>query len=286
VARNRGLQCLLLLLIPIWLAFCTNALEGEGTTEDLVWRLIGQLESRLADEREEARKRLEMLGAAAVPFLIRAMEAEDPILRWEAVNLLGVLGDLRATDAVLAVATTDPDVHARWRANWALTHLDDGTVVPRLIATLSDGDSTASWNAAVTLSLFGAVEAVSILHQGLIAEGWRKWEAVNALGRVWNEETAARLAAVLAQGSEDVRKEAALSLGRIGSGLALAALLDALRGDASPEVRWRAAMMIGHIGDTRAVDELWEIRSAEVHPRVIEHIDGAIELLAEPCLTE
>ena len=108
-------------------------------------------------------------------------------------------------------------------------------------------------------------------------KGWQQWEAVNALGRVWNDETASELIRILREGSEDARKEAALSLGRIGSELALAALLDALPGDPSPEVRWRAAMMIGRIGDEETAELLMEVRATEAHPLVIDHIDEAIE---------
>jgi serpin B len=83
------------------------------------------------------------------------------------------------------------------------------------------------------------------------------------------------LISVLEGGPEDVRKEAALSLGRIGGAGALAALLEALSSDPSFEVRWRAAMMIGHIGDQEAVALLMKIRAKEVHSFVIEQIDEA-----------
>jgi len=256
--------------------------EGKERLEAEAWKLTKRLGSSWAGEQSEAREGLLTLGEAAVPPLILATEAEDSILRWEAVNLLGTLADLRATDAVLGVATTDPDVHARWRANWAITNLDDGTVVPRLIAKLDEQDSTIAWNAAVTLSLFGRPEAVRLLHQGLEGDGWQQWEAVNALGRVWNDETATKLIRVLQEGSEDVRKEAALSLGHIGGGISLDALVTALQSDPSPEVRWRAAMMIGHIGDETTVPLLRDALTAEMHPFVIEHIEEAIEALTSP----
>jgi len=245
----------------------------------LVQDLVERLASPSADERKEARRGLLSLGAAAVPLLILATESDNALLRWEAVNLLGTLGNLRATDAVLRVAMTDSDVHARWRANWAITRLDDGTVVPRLIAAIEDENRTIAWNAAITLSLFGVTEAVPLLHQGLDATGWRQWEAVNALGRAWNAGTPSKLISVLEGGSEDVRKEAALSLGRIGGEDALTALLEALSDDPSFEIRWRAAMMIGHIGDQEIAALLMKIRAKEAHPFVIEQIDEAIEAL-------
>jgi HEAT repeat protein len=248
----------------------------------LAQELVERLASPSADERKETREELLSLGAAAVPFLILATESDNALLRWEAVNLLGTLGDLRATTAVLRVAMTDSDVHARWRSNWAITNLNDGTVVPQLIAGLDDENRTVAWNSAVTLSLFSAVEGVSLLHDGLKADGWRQWEAVNALGRVWNDETVPKLIVVLQEGPEDIRKETALSLGRIGGEDALVALLEALSSDSSFEIRWRAAMMIGHIGNQETVALLMKIRAQEAHPFVIEQIDEAIKALILP----
>ena len=261
---------------------CAGIEEPLSGSGQQLQELVDGLASSSANERKEAREGLLSLGAAAVPPLILATESDNALLRWEAVNLLGSLGDLRGTDAVLHVAMTDPDVHARWRANWAITRLADGTVVPRLIAALEDEDPTVAWNCAVTLSLFDRQEAVPLLHRGLQGAGWQQWEAVNALGRVWNDETAPKLIVVLYEGPEDVRKEAALSLGRIGGEVALVALLEALSDDPSFEIRWRAAMMIGHIGDDRSVPLLVELRAKEAHPFVIEHIDEAIEALSPP----
>ena len=271
-----------LLLVAAILVLGTGiaaAFTQEPLPDLLAQELLGQLADPSPAERTAARGALLSLGVAAVPSLITATESSDALLRWEAVNLLGALGDLRATDAVLRVAMTDSEVHARWRANWAITNLDDGSVVPRLIAGMDDEDPIVAWNCAVTLSLYGVTEAVPLLHQGLDATGWRQWEAVNALGRVWNEETVPKLIVVLQGGPEAVRKEAALSLGHIGGAEVLAVLLIALADDPSFEIRWRAAMMIGRIGDQETAVLLADIRVQEAHPFVIEHIDEAIKAL-------
>lgn len=256
---------------------CTLVQQPDSEAQAL--DLIEKLASPSADDRREAREGLLLLRVAAVPSLILATESESAILRWEAVNLLGLLRDLRATDAVLQVAMTDQDVHARWRANWAITRLDDGTVVLRLIEALHSDDPPVAWNAAVTLSLFGRAEALPVLHQGLEAEGFQQWEAVNALGRVFDAETSSKLVAILKHGSENVRQEAVLSLGRIGGEVARAGLLTTLRGDPSPEVRWRAAMIVGYIGDETTILLLHEILEAETHLMVIDRLIAAIEAL-------
>jgi HEAT repeat protein len=167
-----------LLLVTATLALGTvlaAAAAQEIPPNLLAQELVEQLVSPSADERKEAREGLLTLAAAAVPSLISATKSDSALLRWEAVNLLGMIADPRGIDAVLHVAMTDSDVHARWRSNWAITRLDDGTVVPRLIAAIGDEDRTIAWNAAVTLSLFGVTEAVPVLHQGLDAPGWRQW---------------------------------------------------------------------------------------------------------------
>ena len=250
-----------------------------GDADDHVMDLVDRLASSSAAERTRAREELLSLDEETVPFLISALESDSALQRWEVINLLGVLGDLRATDAVLQLAVTDSNLHVRWRANWAITNLDDGTVIPYLITALESDELTVSWNAAVTLSLFGRLEAVPLLHEGLEATGWKQWEAVNALGRIFDAETAARLTPLFRDGTEAVRKEAVLSLGRIGGETALDLLLEVLRCDPSPEVRWRAAMMLGLSGDVSAVPHLREAMKTELDPVVLQYVQTAITRL-------
>jgi len=278
--KYSGLACVLFLVMSVGsAAFIQEAVVGQASP---IQMLICQLGSTGSEERREARDQLLALGPEALPALVLAVASSNADLRWEAVNLLGELGDVRATDAVLCAATTDSDVHVRWRANWAITRLDDGSVVPRLIAALRAEDPTIAWNAAIALSLFGRIEAVPFLHPGLHADAWRQWEAVNALGRVWNAETAAHLAVLLREGAESIRMEVVLSLGRIGGEVALSALLEMLRDDPSSAVRWRAAMMIPSIGRSTDIPVLEGLLSTETHPLVIEHIERAIAALSTP----
>jgi len=280
-AGSRCGKCMYIILLAL-LAGCVPAIgQGADTAEvNPFQQLIFQLGSADMEERHEARDQLLSLGAEAVPALVLAVASDSVSLRWEAVNLLGELGDVRAMEALLRSATTDASVHVRWRANWAITCIDGASAVTRLIEALCGENPTFAWNAAITLSLLDRIEAVPVLHQGLCAGGWRQWEAVNALGRVWNHETASLLVVLLREGAEDIRAEAALSLGNIGGKLALDALLVALRDDGSFQVRWRAAMMIGLAGRPADVPVLEEALSCETHPLVIEHVRKAIDSLS------
>jgi HEAT repeat protein len=74
-----------------------------------------------------------------------------------------------------------------------------------------------------------------------------------------------------------VRREAALSLGRIGNGSAAKALLNAVKNDEDPQVRWRAALAFGRIGDPTSALVLRRLLRTEADDTVREHIRNAIE---------
>ncbi len=239
--------------------------------------LLRALVSFDVEIRRAARQKVARLGPAAVPELTRATKSPDANLRWEAVDSLGTIRDVRATRAVLERVLRDDDVHVRWRSIWAITSLDDGSVVPALLRALRGRDRTASWNAAVALSLFCRQEAVPILLGGLESgDAFQRWEAVNALGSVHDQRSTAALVSVLRRGSPDLRREAALSLGRTGRKAALPALVRALRGDEDPQVRWRAALALGRFRDPRVVGVLRTQRKTETTSVVKAHIRDAL----------
>ena len=80
----------------------------------------------------------------------------------------------------------------------------------------------------------------------------------------------------LEEGDADVRREAALSLGRIGSKDGVDALLQTIREDDDPQVRWRAAMALGRIGDHGIIPVLQKLVDAEEEQMVKEHLLEAI----------
>ena len=105
-----------MLIAAAILAVCCVSMVNAATQEHRsVQELVERLASPSADERKEAREGLLLLGAAAVPPLVLATESDDATVRWEAVNLLGSLGHLRATDAVLL---TFPTPHSFSRGNF------------------------------------------------------------------------------------------------------------------------------------------------------------------------
>ncbi len=209
------------------------------------------------EARKEAREALIAMGTEAIEPLTKRLDDGDFTTRWEAVNIMGYIGDKSAGPALVAAATGDSDVPVRWRSMWALNMLDDPALVPALVDIMQGDDEGRSWHAAVALSMLGSHEAVPALAGGLEhKDDWVRWEAVNGLGRVHDERTVKLLGErVLDDPVTRVRQEAALSLGRMRDAGAVQFLEKALQ-DREMQVRWRAAMALGQIGDVRVLPAL------------------------------
>lgn len=97
------------------------------------------VELGLRDEPEGCREGLVLLGASAVPALIRVLESQDAELREKAADFLGSLG-LAASQAVpaLTAALADHYPDLAERAAWALGRIGPAakSAVPALVALL------------------------------------------------------------------------------------------------------------------------------------------------------
>ena len=75
--------------------------------------LLEALEDRYLAVRENAEKGLETLGECAVDPLIDRVASDNPTLRHHATRVLGKIGDPRALDSILRMAS-EGSVHDRW----------------------------------------------------------------------------------------------------------------------------------------------------------------------------
>ncbi|MFX0023930.1 MAG: HEAT repeat domain-containing protein [Candidatus Hermodarchaeota archaeon] len=242
--------------------------------------LLRALLSENEETRRKARDEIIQHGSAMLPFLIQATKSKDPNIRWLAIDSLGSIQNKNATATVLERALFDDDIHVRWRSVWAITRLDNDSVVPYLLKMIKGSDKKVRWNAAIILSVFGRVEACPILLNGLKSQSeFQRWEAVNALGTVYNSETIPALVNVLEKGNNDIRREAVLSLGRIASEKVIMPLLTALKRDKDPEVRWRAAMALDWTGNKDLIPILHGLMLTEVVESVKTSILKAIKSL-------
>ena len=196
--------------------------------------------------------------------------------RWDAVNELGYRKDMRTIPALAERALFDDNPHPRWRSLWALASVErsGATVKPLLLAGLDDPGPIVVRNAAVALSFLGFEEARPELLNGLSdPDNYRRWEAVFSIKKVPSPEVAAALIPLLDPSHEpadNVRSEAALSLGRIGSDLSVQPLLTTLETDPVPGVRRRAAMALSRLGQVDQFERLLQSESDEQVRKVLQ----------------
>ena len=213
-----------------------------------------RLVRRLADasghsERSPLRKQILALGDECVPALVEALSNPAALTRWESVNLLGTLRAPETAELLVEFALSEDEVHARWRAFWAVSRLDPKTTVPRLRAARRMRNRSRRWRAALMLSVLQRPEAGAVLVEGLGSpSAWERWEALSAIKSLRLRGCEAEVARCLAADEpRHIRQEAALALGSIGTPASRKALARALS-DSEPEVRWRASMAMTRFG--------------------------------------
>ncbi len=117
----------------------SNAMEAKATSS-LVASCVRKLASKNLHERLTARNKLEQIGEAAVPELIKALKDENEIIRWEAAKALGKIADPSAAEA-LVQTLTDESFDVRWVAADSLVALGDAGV-PALLEALVRGPAS------------------------------------------------------------------------------------------------------------------------------------------------
>ncbi len=151
---------------------------------------------------------------------------EYSVVRGQAANALGYIGDRRAIEPLIA-ALKDKDPHVRNRAAGGLGNpaIEDARVVEPLIAALND-------------------------------EFWRvRAAATVGLGGTRDPRAFELLIAALDDGHPNVRIRAAASLGKIKDPKAVEPLI-ALLTDDNQAVRGAAAVALGEFEDSRAIEPL------------------------------
>jgi len=205
---------------------------GRVRNADAVEPLIPLLQDKVKAVREEAAAALAAIGDAAIPFLLKALQHEDWLVRLHAVESLGKARSKQAVESLLSLLFNDRDSAVREDAVRALGEIGDPQAVDYLFKTLQEpGLRTLTVEA---LGRIGDQRAVPVLIE--ILTGVRPPEATRTAvgcGDQWNEEAITQSAAaralgaiaderaipslVAALGSTFTRVEAAVALAKFGS---------------------------------------------------------------------
>jgi HEAT repeat protein len=198
------------------------------------------------NERTKHRERIYSLGAQTAPFLIRFLKDENDFLRWDVISFLGEFAHPDTLEDAVNFALSEKEVHARWRSFWAVTRYDKTKVTTLLLQALKSNKKDKRWNAALILNMLNRKEALPEILEGLKSESnWVIWEALSALKSYGMEGTEDAVGKFISEEyPRDLRQEAALALGKIGTLKAVNFLAKALN-DSSHHVRWRASFSLG-----------------------------------------
>ncbi len=185
-----------------------------------------------------------------VEGLIEALKHKDNLIREDAAEALGRIGDKRAVKPLIH-ALEDEDRGVRKLTAVALGNIKDKRAVEPLINALKDGGYGVYEDASWALGRIGDKRAVEPLINDLKdvnrGSGGRRNAAV-ALGNIKDKRAVEPLINALKDVSDYVRFYAAEALGRIGDKRAVEPLINALE-DEDRGVRRRAASALGKIGE-------------------------------------
>jgi HEAT repeat protein len=188
--------------------------------------LINALGDKDGRVRERATEALHHLSASTFDSLINALLCENGYIRAGAVKLLGMMGDSRAVEPLIAILGDEND-SVRSAAAESLGRLKNDRTVELLKAALKDNNEQIRRGAAQTLGRLGIME-VDLLIAALNDEDWSvRRNAAVALGQLGDSKAIDPLVCTLMDNDWRVRSGAAVSLGQFGE-LAVAALLNAL----------------------------------------------------------
>ncbi len=209
--------------------------------------------------------------------LVRAAGADDPYLRWRAVETLSQAPRDEVLGYLLA-AVRDQNPYVRLNAVEVLSRLGDRRAMLPLIGCLADEDPRLVSRAAEALGQLGDPRAVEPLIAHLKnSEALVRSKIVEALGTlgVGDQRVVSRLTDTLADRDARVQWGAVQALGQFDSANVIESLLRTLQ-DEDAGVRSRAAVALGMVagrGGKGPSSERW----GEFSQAVIEGLIAALE---------
>lgn len=221
----------------------------------------------------EASYALGKIGTPAVEPLIDLLKDGDPYVRRDTVYALGMIKDRRAITPLIDVLKDNQPIVRRETAK-ALGAFKDPLVIKSLIDILKDNESNVRWEAAGSLRNIGS-PAIPPLIAALKDKkrDWNtRWEAASIMGMI-GIPAIESLIDVIGDDDSYVKQGVAYALGKIKDPRAVMPLGILLK-DKERNVRREAVMALGKIG-TPAVDTLFDglmDRDQNIRGTVIFHL--------------
>jgi HEAT repeat protein len=205
-----------------------NSIEAlKKIGEPAVNSVVGAL--RETDSRAAAAEILAILGAPAVPPLVQLLDDNNHFIRGKAAEVLGEIGDGRATKPLIG-CVTDKQNYVRIKVAEALGKIGNVQATEPLVTLLSEGDKKLRLQVMIALGKLKSVKAVEPLARFLKDEDIDiRWRAVHSLEEIGDASAGRFLAKALGDSPENFKPEIFRALGKVGDldslELALKALL-------------------------------------------------------------
>ena len=226
------------------------ALERLGVPD----KLIRMIES--GERVQDATTAMQKFATAGTrEFLSELAQHDSRQVRSVLVTAAERSGRRDLADALVRMATSDPDPALRSQALTALRSLAIRDALPAALSALSDPDHGVRAAAVEFIGAFGSLETAGLLHgSSADADPHVRAASIRALGRM-RAPCKAEVARLLHDPDWTVREAAATAAAEASLRALLPALV-ALLGDADPRVRRSAAVAVGTLGDTSTVPVL------------------------------
>jgi len=191
------------------------------------------------------------IGQPMVEHLLAGIESEN---RGQREYIIAALGTLQVKTAIQPISQVllNKQLKRRYIAAWALGEIGDPVAIPTLLLGLGDPVELVRQYATRALIKFNRDAVDPLLALLPQADPVTAAGAIRALGDIGDKRS---IEALLGQVAGTNRQEAYLALGKLRDPRAEAALIQGLT-DADWQVRMNAAMALGPIGSIRAIPAL------------------------------
>ncbi|PIQ24739.1 hypothetical protein COW36_23475 [bacterium (Candidatus Blackallbacteria) CG17_big_fil_post_rev_8_21_14_2_50_48_46] len=224
---------------------------------------------------------------AAIPYLLKQLQAFNENVRVSVIAALGALGD-NSVIGPLCQALQDPADLVRINAAMALLDISQRLrrphqqMVKYLLKALKDKNTYVVRNVARTLGMVGNEEAVTAIITMLKQEQSAAVTAnlTLALGLLQDHRSLKILTRLLRHNQWEVRFEAAKALGNLQDPKAYGPLIQALK-DSSLLVREQVIFALGRLGNRKAIVHLEKLKLQHPYGTVNKAIGMALERLLE-----
>jgi HEAT repeat protein len=224
------------------------------------WTMVAEGVGALKQDPDLTRR----LGRRALLPLLNALTDPDPALRSNAALVLGQLKDPRALPGLIQ-ALSDPDLDVRWQAAEALGQIGDPQAAQALVAALRDPAEAVRRSAVHALVKLPGIDVRASLTELIRGQesGPVRATALEVLAEMGDRDAVPALIDALRDPHEEVRKLAALALGRLRDLRAVEPLLlAASSGEGSTWFQGEVMRALAQLGDPRALPAVLRAREA------------------------